>query len=340
MLRRTIAAFFTLVVFLPAISMAQGVLENPQSDSTQSGIGIVSGWICEANQVLIEFDGTAVLEAAYGTSREDTRSVCGDADNGFALLVNWNLLGDGSHMIRLLADGEEMARAMFQVVTFGVEFLRGASRSVTVQDFPQIGSNTTLRWNESSQSFVVTSVQTATEIPSQFCPSVFYENNRVAFVTRVIDGDTVELEGGERIRYIGIDTPEEGELGFEEATQRNAELVEEKTITLDICEEEPKDIFGRTLAYVIVGSSVVNEVLLSEGLAVPLHIPPCGTETVECYQDIAQDTKECDPSYPTVCIPPPPPDLDCGDIPYRNFTVLSPDPHRFDRDGDGIGCEQ
>ena len=47
----------------------------------------------------------------------------------------------------------------------------------------------------------------------------------------------------------------------------------------------------------------------------------------------------CHPSYPTVCIPPPPPDLDCGDIPYRNFTVLPPDPHRFDSDGDGVGCE-
>jgi hypothetical protein len=48
----------------------------------------------------------------------------------------------------------------------------------------------------------------------------------------------------------------------------------------------------------------------------------------------------CDPAYPTVCIPPPPPDLDCKDIPYRNFKVLPPDPHRFDRDKDGIGCEK
>ena len=48
----------------------------------------------------------------------------------------------------------------------------------------------------------------------------------------------------------------------------------------------------------------------------------------------------CDPAYPTVCIPPPPPDLDCKDIPYRNFKVLPPDPHRLDRDGDGIGCER
>jgi hypothetical protein len=47
----------------------------------------------------------------------------------------------------------------------------------------------------------------------------------------------------------------------------------------------------------------------------------------------------CDSSYPDVCIPPPPPDLDCPDIPYRNFRVLPPDPHRFDGDNDGIGCE-
>ena len=51
----------------------------------------------------------------------------------------------------------------------------------------------------------------------------------------------------------------------------------------------------------------------------------------------------CAPSYPDVCIPPPPPDLDCKDIPYRNFRVIydvpDPDPHHFDGDHDGIGCE-
>lgn len=47
----------------------------------------------------------------------------------------------------------------------------------------------------------------------------------------------------------------------------------------------------------------------------------------------------CDPSYPTVCIPPAPPDLDCDDIPHRFFPVLPPDPHRFDANNNGIGCE-
>jgi hypothetical protein len=52
---------------------------------------------------------------------------------------------------------------------------------------------------------------------------------------------------------------------------------------------------------------------------------------------------KCAASYPTVCIPPPPPDLDCGEIPYRNFRVrwdvADPDPHRFDGNRDGVGCE-
>jgi micrococcal nuclease len=47
----------------------------------------------------------------------------------------------------------------------------------------------------------------------------------------------------------------------------------------------------------------------------------------------------CEPSYPDVCIPPSPPDLDCGDVAYGGFTVFPPDPHRFDGDYDGVGCE-
>jgi hypothetical protein len=48
---------------------------------------------------------------------------------------------------------------------------------------------------------------------------------------------------------------------------------------------------------------------------------------------------ECDPAYPDICIPSPPPDLDCGDIPFRNFRVVGSDPHWFDVDDDGWGCE-
>lgn len=47
----------------------------------------------------------------------------------------------------------------------------------------------------------------------------------------------------------------------------------------------------------------------------------------------------CDPSYPDVCIPPPPPNLNCSGISYRNFRALPPDPHNFDGNNDGVGCE-
>ena len=48
----------------------------------------------------------------------------------------------------------------------------------------------------------------------------------------------------------------------------------------------------------------------------------------------------CDPSYPNVCIPPPPPYLNCDDVPYDNIAVVGSDPHGFDGyDNDGMGCE-
>ena len=48
---------------------------------------------------------------------------------------------------------------------------------------------------------------------------------------------------------------------------------------------------------------------------------------------------DCDSSYPDFCIPPPPPNLNCPDIPQKRFTVTGSDPHGFDRDNDGVGCE-
>lgn len=52
-----------------------------------------------------------------------------------------------------------------------------------------------------------------------------------------------------------------------------------------------------------------------------------------------QQQNNCDPAYPDFCIPKNSPDLDCPDVTQRRFRVLPPDPHGFDRDEDGIGCE-
>ena len=63
-----------------------GYLENPGRDSFQSGIGVLSGWVCAAGVVEIELNGVP-QEAAYGTERLDTAGVCGNTDNGFGLVV-------------------------------------------------------------------------------------------------------------------------------------------------------------------------------------------------------------------------------------------------------------
>ena len=85
---------------------------------------------------------------------------------------------------------------------------------------------------------------------------------------------------------------------------------------------------------------MVNEVLVAEGYAQVSTFPP-DVKYVERFlaaQSMARDAQRglwglapaasdnggCDPAYPSVCIPPPPPDLDCGEISFTNFTVLAP----------------
>jgi len=92
-------------------------------------------------------------------------------------------------------------------------------------------------------------------------------------VERVIDGDTIVLAGDRTVRYIGIDTPEKGEPYYEEAKEANRRLVEGKEVKLELDEEE-KDRYGRTLAYVYVGDTFINAQLVREGYARAYPYPP------------------------------------------------------------------
>ncbi len=67
------------------------------------------------------------------------------------------------------------------------------------------------------------------------------------------------------------------------------------------------------------------------------RVPAPGFE--DTPEMIVESGNNCDSSYPDVCISPYPPDLDCGRIGFSNFKVVGDDPHGFDRDNDGIGCE-
>ena len=136
-----------------------GYLENPTPNSFQSGIGVLSGWVCEADEVLITIGDLAPQVAGYGTERLDTLDSCGDTDNGFGLLFNWNLLGDGEHEVLATVDGTELGRATVRVTTLGEEFVRGAVGECVVADFPYPGETVTLTWQQNSQNFVITAVE-------------------------------------------------------------------------------------------------------------------------------------------------------------------------------------
>ena len=112
------------------------------------------------------------------------------------------------------------------------------------------------------------------------------QNGELAKVIRVIDGDTIEIEGGERVRYIGMDTPETVDprksvqcFGVE-ASNKNKELVEGKTVLLkkDISE---RDRYGRLLRYVFINNNLINLELVEQGFAYSDTVPP----DVE-YQDL------------------------------------------------------
>jgi micrococcal nuclease len=101
-------------------------------------------------------------------------------------------------------------------------------------------------------------------------------------VTRVVDGDTVEVEldgETEDVRYIGVDTPETVKPGVPvdcfgpQASSFNHRLVEGRPVRL-VFGAERRDQYGRLLAYVYLGDRFVNAVLLQRGLARTLTIPP------------------------------------------------------------------
>lgn len=83
-------------------------------------------------------------------------------------------------------------------------------------------------------------------------------------VTKVIDGDTVSLETGEKVRYLGIDTPEINKLLGREAKQFNEELVLNKKVIIEL-DQTKYDTYGRVLGYVWIDNILVNEALINQG---------------------------------------------------------------------------
>jgi micrococcal nuclease len=130
-----------------------------------------------------------------------------------------------------------------------------------------------------------------------------------ATVARVIDGDTIELESGERVRYLMIDTPEsttETECYGPEAKQLNELLVAGKQITLRY-DEQCTDDYDRLLAYIELSGQEINRVMLERGYACVLHISPNGDDVVDEYDAIEYEARMLDKGLWGACEP-----LPCG----------------------------
>ncbi len=140
---------------------AAGSLENPQPSSIESGIGVVSGWNCQATAITIQVDDVPPLVAPYGSLRGDTSTICGGrVATGFSYLINYNTLTTGAHTIKALADGVLFGTATFNVVNLGSEFLAGKLGEYFLNNFPAYGTRTRVTWQQSKQNFVITGSDT------------------------------------------------------------------------------------------------------------------------------------------------------------------------------------
>ncbi|MGE4093459.1 MAG: hypothetical protein AB7G75_21755, partial [Candidatus Binatia bacterium] len=193
---------------------------------------------CDAQLITIEIDGVS-FTAAYGTTRGDTRSVCGDDNNGFGLTFNWNLVGDGQHRVRALADGVVFADVTFTVTTLGLgEFSRGLSGEFTVNDFPQAGMTTTVRWQESIQNFVIVDRSTPPPRPNvaeTWIADLSFVRENCAFLDRSdLPGrgqDTFRLTqrddvlSGDQSGPILVGAVSEGELSVSGTVEPNGDFI-------------------------------------------------------------------------------------------------------------------
>ncbi len=144
---------------------------------------------------------------------------------------------------------------------------------------------------------LLSSVPTPTIISTPTTTVVLGTNeNQIFKVARIIDGDTIEIESGEKIRYIGINTPEIDDkdpikLCFaQKAALKNKELIEGKQVSL-VKDVSETDKYGRLLRYVYVGDIFVNDFLVRQGFAQVNTYPP-DVKFKEQFQEAEQEARQ------------------------------------------------
>jgi len=107
----------------------------------------LSGWACDDGIVGVAIGDRVPYLVPRGSARADTSGICGASHTGFGLLFNFNTLGAGAHMARLYVNGKAGEAVPFSVTVRAI-----------VPDFPAVGKNTTLVWQQSIQNFAIESI--------------------------------------------------------------------------------------------------------------------------------------------------------------------------------------
>jgi len=127
-----------------------------------------------------------------------------------------------------------------------------------------------------------------------------------AVVADVVDGDTLVLEGGERVRYLLVDTPEttggKHDCFGAEARELNRSLVEGRRVSLAYG-EACTDRFGRLLAYVSVEGREVNTLLVERGHACVLYVAPAGGSRRAEFEALEAEARRTRRGLWGVCAP-------------------------------------
>ena len=133
--------------------------------------------------------------------------------------------------------------------------------------------------NKIEDNNIAADISSGNSLPQETADGQNNSNGDLVKVIRVVDGDTIEIEGGEKVRYIGMDTPETVDprkpvqcFGIE-ASAKNKELVGGKMVRLekDITD---RDKYNRLLRYVWVGDTFINLELVKQGFAYSYFYPP------------------------------------------------------------------
>lgn len=98
-----------------------------------------------------------------------------------------------------------------------------------------------------------------------FTSYLYIQGKNTAIVSKVRDGDTIELSNGKVIRYLGVDTPEKGECYATRSSELNQKLTLNKKVRIEY-DADRYDQFGRELAYVYTFDKSDTEIMVSEEL--------------------------------------------------------------------------